>query len=53
MNRNTQIEVYTDPSGPAEKPDYRSHNDVTGADTVPVIIDGTEVGRLTVADVLP
>ncbi len=48
-----QIEVYTDPTGPVRKPDYRQHHDYAATDTVPVIVDGREVGRLSVADVLP
>jgi Uma2 family endonuclease len=48
-----QIEVYTEPTGPVRKPDYRHHRDYLGNEAVPVILDGHEVGRLTVADVLP
>jgi Uma2 family endonuclease len=48
-----QIEVYTDPSGPADKPDFRQRHDYGPDDEVPVIIDGKEVGRIAVRDVLP
>lgn len=47
-----RIEVYTDPTGPAKEPDYREHQDFGPGDTVPVVIDGKEVGRLKVADLL-
>jgi Uma2 family endonuclease len=48
-----QIEVYTDPTGPGETPDYRHHDDFRPGTSVPVVIDGKEVGRLDVAKLLP
>jgi Uma2 family endonuclease len=48
-----QIEVYTDPTGPADNPDYRGQGDYGPADTVPVVIEGREVGRIAAQDVLP
>ena len=48
-----QIEVYTQPSGPCEKPDYAQVMVYKEGDHVPVVIDGREVGRITVKDVLP
>ncbi len=48
-----QFEVYTDPSGPAESPDYRERQDYGPSDEVPVIIGGREVGRLAVQELLP
>jgi Uma2 family endonuclease len=47
-----QIEVYTNPSGPVDDPDYGEHRDYAVADMVPVLLDGCEVGRLAVADVI-
>jgi Uma2 family endonuclease len=48
-----QVEVYTDPTGPADEPDFRNRQDYAATDAVPVVVDGHAVGRLTVADVLP
>lgn len=48
-----QIEVYTDPTGPAEEPTYRQRQDYLPGDSVPVIVDGQEVGWLAVSDLLP
>jgi Uma2 family endonuclease len=48
-----QIEVYTDPSGPAAQPDYRQRRDYGPVDEVPVVIDGQEIGRIALRDVLP
>jgi Uma2 family endonuclease len=48
-----QVEVYTDPTGPGKQPDYRQHRDYAASDAVPVIVDGREVGRLTVTNLLP
>lgn len=50
---NGQIEVYTDPSGPGEQPNYHQQQNYGPADTVPMMIEGREVGRLTVRDLLP
>lgn len=50
---DNQCEVYTEPSGPAEQPDYRQQQHYGPADTVPVVIEGREVGRLVVRDLLP
>jgi Uma2 family endonuclease len=48
-----QIEVYTDPTGPGRMPDYRQRHDYSPTDKISVVIDGREIGRLTVADLLP
>ncbi len=49
----SQIEVYTQPSGPAGDADY-GHRQIYGpSDSVPVVIGGDEVGRVAVRDVLP
>ena len=48
-----QIEVYTEPTGPAEAPDYRSRADFKRGDAIRVSLDGTEIGTISVADVLP
>lgn len=47
------VEVYTVPSGPAEFPDYQQRQDYGPADEIPLVIEGREVGRLAVRDVLP
>jgi hypothetical protein len=48
-----QVEVYSGPSGPSEPVGYR-HCAVFGpGQEVPFVIDGTEVGRIPVADLLP
>ena len=48
-----RIEVYTDPSGPADVPDYRRHEDYTAGSEVPLMIAGHEAGRIPVAALLP
>lgn len=50
---DNKIEVYTDPTGPAKKPDYRHRKDHGPADQLPVVIDGKVVARLKVRDLLP
>ena len=49
--RDRQIEVYTDPD-PATGT-YRSQVDYLPGQDLPVVIDGQEVGRVAVADLLP
>ena len=48
-----RVEVYSDPSGPAEQPDYRQRQGYGEADEVPLVIDGREVGRIPVRELLP
>jgi Uma2 family endonuclease len=48
-----RVEVFTDPTGPAEKPSYREHREYGPDDEVPVILDGREVGRILVKEILP
>ncbi|MEI8376402.1 MAG: Uma2 family endonuclease [Planctomycetota bacterium] len=47
------VEVYTDPTGPAAQPDYRARYDAGEADQIPVVIEGREVARIAVREVLP
>ncbi len=47
--RARQVEVYTGPG-----PDgYASRSDFAEGQSIPVVIDGAEVGRIAVADILP
>ena len=48
-----QLEMFSDPTGPTAKPDYLTTQDFAASDVVPLVIDGSEVGRLKVSDVLP
>jgi Uma2 family endonuclease len=48
-----RIEVYTEPTGPIKKSDYRNRQDFGPDEMIPVIIEGREVGRLAVRDLLP
>ncbi len=47
-----QIEVYTDPTGPATNPAYRTRTDYTAGQSVPVVLDGTAVGAVAVSDAI-
>lgn len=49
----SQIEVYTEPTGEAEEPDYQRRQDYLSTDEVPIIIEGREVGRLAAQEILP
>lgn len=50
---DSQIEVYSEPSGPREQPDYRQQQNYGLSDSVPVVIEGHELGHLAVRDLLP
>ncbi len=47
------LEVYTDPTGPDSSPCYRQRQDYQAGDLVPRVLDGTEIDRIPVADLLP
>lgn len=47
------VEVYTDPTGPGDLPAYRQRRDYGPTETVPLILDGVEVGQIPVRDLLP
>lgn len=47
-----RIEVYADPTGPGEHPDYRRHDDYAAPAEVPVVIEGRQAGRVPVAALL-
>ncbi len=51
--RGARIEVYSDPTGPADHPRYRQSFAFGRSEEVPVILDGREVGHVAVKDVLP
>ena len=48
-----QVEVYSDPDPASDPPAYRTRTDHHPGDAVPMTLDGVEVGRLSVADLLP
>jgi len=50
---DAQVEVYSVPSGPTEPVGYRHCEVYRPGQDIPVIIEGTEVGRIPVADLLP
>ena len=50
---NRRIEVYSRPTGPTRKPDYLGRQDFGPDDLIPLVIDGHEVARIAVRDLLP
>lgn len=48
-----RIEVYTEPTGPDPSPDYRRREDRGVEDEVVLSLDGREVARLAVRELLP
>jgi len=48
-----RVEICTGPTGPAEQPEYASIRSFGHDELLPVLIDGREVGRIAVRDILP
>ena len=48
-----QVEVFTRPSGPGPEPDYAAARLYRPGQEVPVVLDGKEVGRIPVTELLP
>lgn len=48
-----QVEVYTDPTGPAPQPSYRTRRDYGETAAVPLVLEGREIARIPVRDLLP
>lgn len=49
----SQIEVYTVPSGPIEQPTYAQRRDYKLSDLIPVMLEGNEIGQLPLQELLP
>jgi Uma2 family endonuclease len=50
---DNQVEIYTDPTGPAKRPDYRDHQIFKRGESFPFILDGKEIAKIDVNDILP
>jgi Uma2 family endonuclease len=50
---SNRLEVYSDPTGPDPSPDYRRRSEHGPDDVIPLILDGQEVARIAVRDLLP
>jgi hypothetical protein len=50
---DNQVEVYTDPTGPTAAPAYQQQQVYHPGDQLPLVLDGQEVARIAVADLLP
>ena len=48
-----RIEVYSQPTGPVEKPSYQEQRHYGLDEEVPILIDGREVGRIAAREILP
>lgn len=48
-----RIEVYCGPSGPAAAPDYRTSRHYGPDNEIPLVLDGREIARFAVRDLLP
>lgn len=51
--RARRVEVYSTPTADEVSAGYQNRHDYTVADELPVLIEGREIGRIRVADLLP
>ncbi|NEQ49415.1 MAG: Uma2 family endonuclease [Leptolyngbya sp. SIO3F4] len=49
----SQIEVYTDPSGPIEQPNYSQRRDYALSDSIPVMLEEVAIGQLPLQELFP
>jgi Uma2 family endonuclease len=49
----SRCEVYSEPSGPGDEPDYRQRQSYGPTEEIPLMIEGVEVGRIAVQALLP
>jgi Uma2 family endonuclease len=47
------VEVYSQPTGPDLNPRYLRRDDFAATDCVPLVLDGQEIAKIRVADLLP
>jgi Uma2 family endonuclease len=47
------FEIYTAPTGPSKRPGYGQRQEYGPVEEIPVLLDGKEIGRLKVGDLLP
>ena len=50
---DSQVEVYTDPTGPDAWPVYRVRQDYQWGDLVPFVVDGSDLGPIPAQELLP
>ena len=48
-----QVEVYSDPTGPAPAPVYRTRRDYKAGELVPVVLDNRDLGPVAAWELLP
>jgi Uma2 family endonuclease len=48
-----QIEVYSQPSGPASEPEFANRHDYRAGEMIPIQLDGNRVGSIAADDLLP
>ena len=48
-----RVEAHVQPSGPVAEPDYAEQHQYLSGDEIPLFLDGREVARLAVQDLLP
>jgi Uma2 family endonuclease len=51
--QSRHIEVYTDPTSTAKRSDYDVRHDYEPSDDILVVLDGIEIGRIPVQELLP
>ena len=48
-----RVEVYSDPTGEADLPDYRTRRFYVESEQLPLVLDGREIGQIPAGELLP
>jgi Uma2 family endonuclease len=48
-----QVEIYTHPDFTGAEPDYLHRDDFSASDTIPLVVEGQELGIFAVSEILP
>ena len=49
----SRLEVFTEPSGPSDEPDYGTRQVFTAKQRVPVVLNGKKIASILVSEILP
>lgn len=51
--RERLVELYTDPTGPGDEPDYVTQRYYRPTEALPLVLEGQKIGQIAVRDLLP
>ena len=51
--KDRRVEVHTDPTGLEETPTYRSQKSYAAGESIPIVLEGREIGRIDAKELFP